>query len=276
MPAGVGATAGTFRERVDRHHHRIGQGRLVVRRDEPAVRLAVDHVDEARRAAARRRDHRQLAGHRLEVHQAERLVGGGRDEAVSAAEAERKLVVAAPSAEEHALDALARDDGVRMLALPLARHAAPDHERCGHRHASPCAGVRSNQQWQALEAEKAPDEHQHRQRLAGRGVEERLEHLGLGVANAPRRRRRLIPALRVADEPAQPVRAPLLDGRPARSEALDVDAVREVVDGLRVELEQPHGLVSLVGRDRDRGHCPAGRRAHARCPPRGVRPAIDR
>jgi hypothetical protein len=102
---------------------------FVVRCHEPAVRLARDDVDKAGRAAAEGADHGQLAGHRLEVHEPERLVGGGCDEAVGTAQAERTLVVAAPPREEDAVDALARGDRVGVLALPFARHAAPDHER---------------------------------------------------------------------------------------------------------------------------------------------------
>ena len=82
--------------------------------------------------------------------------------------------MAAPAGEEDAFDAFARGDGVRMLALPLARRTAPDHERSRDGHARPRTGVRAHEQRHALEPEEAPDEHQDRAWRAGLRVEERL------------------------------------------------------------------------------------------------------
>ena len=171
---------------VDGVQDRLREGFLVVGRHEPAVRLAPDDVDEARRAAAERADHGEPASHGLEVDEAERLVRRRGDEAVCAGEAERQFGMAAPTGEEDAFDAFARGDGVRMLALPFARRAAPDHERSRDGHARPRTGVRAHEQRHALEPEEAPDEHQDRAWCAGLRVEERLHDFVLRVANAPR------------------------------------------------------------------------------------------
>ena len=49
----------------------------------------------------------------------------------------------------------------RVLALPLAGMAAPDHERAGPGELGPGPGERADQRGHALEAEEPADEEQH-------------------------------------------------------------------------------------------------------------------
>ena len=72
---GVHAAPGAFGVIVDGSDHCIGEARFVVGGHEPAIGLARADVDEAGWATAERADYGQLTGHRLQIDQAERLVG---------------------------------------------------------------------------------------------------------------------------------------------------------------------------------------------------------
>jgi hypothetical protein len=84
--------------------------------------------------------------------------------------------VLVPAGEEDVLHPDAPDRLERMLALPLAREAADEHERRAAREAGPRAGIRLHEQRHALDLGEAADVQQHR-RLA-LGV---LEHVEVGV-----------------------------------------------------------------------------------------------
>lgn len=69
----------------------------IVGRNQPA---GIGVVDDLRWAAAVDRDHRQLAGHRLDQHLAELLVDRGVNEKVAGAQEVRQIVVRVPAGEE--------------------------------------------------------------------------------------------------------------------------------------------------------------------------------
>src|SRR5213076_138893 len=141
----------------------------------------------------------------------------GQDERVGGVQRLRQLLVRAPAGEEDLPVADPPRCGERMLALPLARVAADEHER--RRLAEPRnrTRVRADQEREALDRRVATDVEEDR---AG-GSEGR--ELLVTVGDAPRPTA-LIPAARLLDQPAAPKRQPFVFREWSPREALELDA----------------------------------------------------
>ena len=125
----------------------------------------------------------------------------------------------------------------------------------------PRAGVGAHEERHALEGQEAADEEEDGRRPAAVWVDECLES-GRRVANASGPAR-VVPALRVVDEPAAQEDEALLEAELAAVEALGVHAVRDHLDRLGRHAEQAQRLVTVVGRDADQTVTATGGRAQA-------------
>ena len=151
--------------------------------------------------------------------------------------------MAAPAGQEHVRVARLPHRAQRVLALPLPREAAQQHERRRPLEALPGPRVRADQQRHPLDLGEPAHVEEHRAARA-----ERLE-VRVGVGHAARLAR-LVPAERLLHQPAAPVREPLLAGERTPVEPLRVEAVRRPHHPRRVHVEERR---ARAGRRRARG-----------------------
>ena len=113
---------------LDELDHGRGERFLVAGGGEPARPAVLDDQRGAQRPWSHRR---QPAGHALDQNLPELLALAGQDDRVGCGEQLRQLFVPVPAGKEHIRDFEPPGDLRGMLALPLARVAAHEHETRG-------------------------------------------------------------------------------------------------------------------------------------------------
>ena len=217
---------------------RLGQGLLVVGGDEPAGARGDDLGGPVRVGG----DHRQPAGHRLHEDEPERLGDRGQHEQVGGVQGVRQLVMRAPAGEEDLLVADRPGDRERVLAFPLAGAAAHQHQRQRPAELLKRLRVRPDQEWQPLDGGVTADVEHDRLGLLER------PQVGLGIGDSARGAT-FVPAERLLDEPAPPVREPLAAVERSAPEQVELDPARKLDDRCARDTEQLRDLARRRRRD---------------------------